>query len=102
MSRFDGKGWTTFTTGDGLVHDIVYSIFADREGNMWFGTLNWGVSRFDGEGWTSFSVTEMESYFDEMEQLGEEHRGLAEHLRGLRKQHDIDAILEIIQEVKHE
>jgi signal transduction histidine kinase/ligand-binding sensor domain-containing protein/CheY-like chemotaxis protein len=49
-----------------------------------------------------YSVTELETYFNEVEQLGEEHRRLAGHLRELRRKHDIESILQILQEVPHE
>jgi signal transduction histidine kinase/ligand-binding sensor domain-containing protein len=41
------RRFTHFTIKDGLVGDVVQSIFEDREGNLWFGT-NGGVSRYDG------------------------------------------------------
>jgi CheY-like chemotaxis protein len=47
-----------------------------------------------------YSVTELESCFGELERLGEAR--LAGHLRGLRRRHDIEAILAVLQEVKHE
>ena len=31
VSCYDGQGWTTFTTEDGVAHDQVWSIFQDRE-----------------------------------------------------------------------
>ncbi len=49
-----------------------------------------------------YSVTELEGYFSEMEQLGEGHQQLADHLRGLRRKHDIEAIISILQEISHE
>jgi ligand-binding sensor domain-containing protein len=35
----------SFTARDGLSDDVVFSIFQDREGNIWVGTLN-GLDRF--------------------------------------------------------
>ncbi len=49
-----------------------------------------------------YSVTELEGYFSEMEQLGEGHQQLADHLRGLRRKHDIEAIISILQDVRQE
>ena len=49
-----------------------------------------------------YSVTEMEDYYKEMEALGDDYEKLAVHLRGLTQQHDMDAILDILQEVPHE
>ena len=44
-----------------------------------------------------YSVTELEGYFTEVATIGGEHRKLADHLRALRRNHDIDAIVHIIQ-----
>jgi len=44
-----------------------------------------------------YSVTELEGYFSEMEELGGEFQKLVGHLRALRRNHDIEAILEIVQ-----
>lgn len=42
--------WTTNTTADGLVDDIVLAIAVGPDEALWFGTCN-GVSRFDGKEW---------------------------------------------------
>ena len=49
-----------------------------------------------------YSVTEMEEYFDEMAELGEAQRRLAEHLRDLRRGHDIEGIIRVIRGVRRE
>ena len=46
-----------------------------------------------------YSVTELDRYFDEVEGLGSEYGGLVSHLRGLRRQHDIEGILEVVKDV---
>src|SRR5688500_8732021 len=40
-------GFKHLTTDNGLSHDLVHSIVKDKQGFMWFGTLN-GLNRFDG------------------------------------------------------
>lgn len=55
VSRYDGKAWTTLSTSNGLVGNIVYAIARDSKGVMWFGTDN-GVSRFDGKTWRTLGV----------------------------------------------
>ena len=49
VSRYDGQTLTTFTTKDGLAHNVVGSILQDREGHLWFGTFGGGLSRYDGQ-----------------------------------------------------
>lgn len=46
-----------------------------------------------------YSVTELESYFDEMATLGEMPGKLAEHFRELRRKYDIESILSILREI---
>ena len=57
VRRYDGLRWTTYTTEDGLVSNIVRTIMQAREGAMWFGTTG-GISRFDGEHWTTYTVAD--------------------------------------------
>ena len=33
VSKFDGTSWTTYTTSDGLVSNVIYSILQDTEKN---------------------------------------------------------------------
>ena len=54
-SRYDGEGFTNFTTQDGLAGDKVLAMLEDRSGHLWFGTDE-GVSRYDGEGFTNFTT----------------------------------------------
>ncbi|MDP6042548.1 MAG: two-component regulator propeller domain-containing protein, partial [Candidatus Latescibacteria bacterium] len=59
-----GRGtgvWRTYDVTDGLANPNVNSIFRDREGCLWFGTLN-GVSRFDGQIWTTFTTQDGLAY----------------------------------------
>jgi len=47
--------WTTYTTGDGLAHNGVYSIAVDADNVKWFGTFD-GVSSFNGTTWTTYNT----------------------------------------------
>ena len=49
-----------------------------------------------------YSVTQIEGYLREMEQLGETPRQLAAHLSDLRQRHDMEAILAVLENVDHE
>jgi two-component system, sensor histidine kinase ChiS len=44
-----------------------------------------------------YSVSELDRYFDELDGLGEREKQLADHLRELRRGHDIDGILKILE-----
>ena len=49
-----------------------------------------------------YSVTEMDDYLEELEQLGAESRKLAAHLRDLKQRYDMDSILDTLREIRHE
>ena len=50
--------WKNYTYLDGLEDDYIESIYQDREGFLWFGTDNGGVSRYDGEKFVNFTTDE--------------------------------------------
>ena len=43
ITRYDGKTFDNFTLEDGLPDDMIFSSFKDRDGNLWFGTLDQGL-----------------------------------------------------------
>ena len=47
-----------------------------------------------------YSVTDIEEYLGEMEQLGEGPQRLATHLRSLRLQHDMESILRVLRQIQ--
>ena len=52
-----GRGqWRTYDVTDGLAGAEIYAIHQDRNGNLWFGTRDGGLSRYDGEEWMTFTV----------------------------------------------
>jgi ligand-binding sensor domain-containing protein len=51
--------WKTFDVDDGLAGNWVRSILVDRDGNVWFGTNQNGVTRHDGKAFTSYSANDM-------------------------------------------
>jgi ligand-binding sensor domain-containing protein/signal transduction histidine kinase len=55
--RFDSSSFTakTFREIDGLAQNNVYSVFETRDGSVWAGTLNGGVSRFKDGKFSSFT-----------------------------------------------
>ncbi len=48
VSRFDGKKFENFSSGDGLASGGVKCILELANGDIWFGHLNGGISRFNG------------------------------------------------------
>lgn len=53
--RYDGKGFTSYTTKEGLADNQVRSIYGDRQGRIWLGTDGGGVSRYDGGVFTTYT-----------------------------------------------
>ena len=49
-----------------------------------------------------YSVTELEGLFNELAELGEAEARLAERLRGLRREHDIEGITRLIDDLPYE
>ena len=48
--------WKHYTYLDGLGNNHVRPIYQDRDGFLWFGTYNGGVSRYDGEEFVNFTT----------------------------------------------
>ena len=40
--------FTSFTSEEGLVHNMVDALLEDRRGQLWFGTMGGGITRYDG------------------------------------------------------
>ena len=52
----DGLEASTYTRQSGLAENAVYSIYRERDGTLWAGTLNEGLSRFRGGQWHTFTT----------------------------------------------
>jgi len=48
--------WEYYNIENGLGSDSVMTLAEDKEGNIWVGTMNNGVSKFDGKNWTIHNV----------------------------------------------
>ncbi|MEO8759374.1 MAG: two-component regulator propeller domain-containing protein [Bacteroidia bacterium] len=48
--------FTTYGTEQGLALSSVRCSFADKSGNLWFGTYGGGVSRYDGKSFSNFTI----------------------------------------------
>lgn len=58
LYRFDGSGWQSFTTRNGLPGQEILKVFEDSGGKIWVGTyehgIGAGVGCFDGSRWQNF------------------------------------------------
>ncbi|MCP4312834.1 MAG: DUF362 domain-containing protein [Bacteroidetes bacterium] len=52
-----GRGWTVYSTRDGLVDNFIQAIALDAEGKLWVGTRG-GISVLDGSAWKSYTTSE--------------------------------------------
>ncbi|MBN2274719.1 MAG: hypothetical protein JXR41_10115 [Bacteroidales bacterium] len=48
--------WKTYNTSNGLKDNFIWAVKQDRNGIIWVGTNDGGVSRYDGHGWTNYST----------------------------------------------
>ena len=48
-----------------------------------------------------YNISEIEMGLDELGQLGGQHQRLSEHLNGLKQNYDMDAMLAVLEEVRH-
>ena len=52
--NYNGKTFQYFTTREGLVNNLIFSIYEDKAGNIWFGGA--GLSRYDGKSFQNFTM----------------------------------------------
>jgi ligand-binding sensor domain-containing protein/serine phosphatase RsbU (regulator of sigma subunit) len=54
LTKFDGEGFQTWTTNEGLLNNTIIRLFEDSQGVLWIGTET-GLSRYDGRRFTHFT-----------------------------------------------
>ena len=47
-----------YTTDQGLASDVISCSYADKKGNLWFGTFTGGVSKYDGKSFTNYTTSQ--------------------------------------------
>ncbi len=55
-NAFGTNQWTQFTITNGLGDDHAYSLAVDKQGRIWAGHLNHGVSVFNGSTWKNYDI----------------------------------------------
>ena len=58
--RYSGNSSTakTYTQADGLAQNRVYAVYRSRDGTVWSGTLNRGVSELKNSHFTNYTTTD--------------------------------------------
>ncbi len=56
LTRLKDGTFTTYTTRDGLAHDVVFALCEDGQGNLWVGTHGGGLSRWRDGRFTTLST----------------------------------------------
>jgi hypothetical protein len=58
VSKYDGFGWETYTTDDGLAYIYVTEIAANGD-DIWISYLgHYGLSHFDGNSWVTYTTAD--------------------------------------------
>jgi ligand-binding sensor domain-containing protein/class 3 adenylate cyclase len=58
VMKYDGKNLSVFSKKEGLSGNLVWGIYEDSKGNMWFTTLDGGITKYDG--YSFYHLTESE------------------------------------------
>ena len=66
--------WHSFSVQDGLASAGIYAILEDRQGQLWFGTWDGGISRYDGETFATLT-TEDGLPNNDVTSILEDHQG---------------------------
>ncbi len=52
LNMYDGSSFNVLSTKDGLVDNYIKAIGQDKDGQMYFGTYEFGLSIYDGQNWS--------------------------------------------------
>ena len=56
VQRYDGHRWTTYTTEDGLADSNIRTVTQTRDGTMWFGSRDAGITCLRGNEWSTYTT----------------------------------------------
>ena len=56
--KFDGKTFVPFESGNLLSSNPVKTVYEDKKGNIWFGTIRKGLVKYSGTGFSYFTSNE--------------------------------------------
>jgi ligand-binding sensor domain-containing protein len=58
ISCYDGKTFTNYPNLEGVGQNDIYSIYADKIGNVWIGATGLGIYRYDGKTFQLYKGTD--------------------------------------------
>jgi ligand-binding sensor domain-containing protein len=58
VTRYDGKTFTKFPEKEGIFKNDIYSMYADKKGDIWMGATGLGVYRYDGKSFQFYKGTD--------------------------------------------
>ncbi|HEX9046918.1 MAG TPA: ATP-binding protein [Verrucomicrobiae bacterium] len=50
----DGRRWSIFTGQTNIRHGVIESSLTSKDGDLWFGTRQFGALRYDGQSWRQY------------------------------------------------
>jgi ligand-binding sensor domain-containing protein len=58
VCRYDGKTFTKYPEMEGLHKNDIYSVYADKKGDIWMGATGLGLYRYDGKSFKFYKGTD--------------------------------------------
>lgn len=64
VCSYDGQTFTEYLDVDGLHHNVIHTLYSDRNKNLWVGATGTGVYKYDGETFTLYTEPKEVDYTD--------------------------------------
>lgn len=61
LTKYDGNNFIQFPNMEGLSKNDVYTLYCDKEANIWISTIESGVYKYDGKEFSNIKVNDFES-----------------------------------------